>query len=96
MPNEWPIIFMSNFICFYRQKELLILGERAKWIPMSAQRFTQIRDTGEDIRVDLSGKPSETVEFHFILDKQPIKVVCKFPQSGLAFISIDQRQCFNR
>ncbi len=74
-------------------KELLLLGEREKWIPMSYKRFRSITFPGDDCVITLTGAPGETVQFHYIYDMLYVKLTCKLSQAGLGTISVVNQSC---
>ena len=43
------------------KQEIVILGERSKWVPVSSQRIQQIEDKNGDILLDIIGKPDEVI-----------------------------------
>ena len=39
--------------------EIVILGERSKWVPISSRRIQRIEEKNGNILVDIMGKPDE-------------------------------------
>jgi len=41
------------------KNEIVILGERSKWVPISSQRIQQVEEKNGNLLVDIMGRPGE-------------------------------------
>ena len=46
-------------LCFSMKNEIVILGERSKWVPVSSQRIQQVEEKNGNLLIDIMGKPGE-------------------------------------
>lgn len=66
-----------------------LLGETAKWMPVSAARVVQIASVGADAEVVVRGTPEEEVTMQFLADGVLLTQRCTVPESGrVAFVAI--------
>lgn len=69
----------SNF----RSKDVCILGEVDKWVPLSPQRIRAI-STGSDIIMSLAGSPGENLRIAFTENGKLQFVQCTLDSAGTA------------
>ena len=55
-----------------------ILGEQAKWVPISPQRVKNIQQDTTSMRIQLSGALNESVTFGFSVNYKYMSVDCDF------------------
>ena len=83
----------ATFVC--RGQELLLLGERSKWIPMSKQRVVSIQSDAEELTVKLKGESGEKVVFSYVLNQQARDVTCRMSLAGTAVINFSKEKCIS-
>lgn len=88
-----------NFCLFYTSpaisaggKDLFILGERGKWVPVSPQRISGVEATSTGVSVSVSGVEGERVVLSFS-DGEVFDVACDFQASGTMTIDVASRAC---
>eukprot|EP01064_Diplonema_japonicum_P033984 TRINITY_DN6871_c0_g1_i1.p1 TRINITY_DN6871_c0_g1~~TRINITY_DN6871_c0_g1_i1.p1 ORF type:complete len:747 (+),score=140.47 TRINITY_DN6871_c0_g1_i1:43-2283(+) len=63
-----------------------LLGELAKWVPVSAQRIASVAANGDSLSATVKGAPREEVVLTFY-KTHPIEVHCTLPSTGHTVIS---------
>ncbi|XP_042870833.1 uncharacterized protein LOC122252411 [Penaeus japonicus] len=88
-----------NFCLFYTSpaiaaegRDLFILGEKSKWVPISPQRISGIEATPTGVSVSVSGVVGERVVLSFS-DGEVFDVTCDFQASGVMTIDVASRAC---
>ncbi|ESO98846.1 hypothetical protein LOTGIDRAFT_231210 [Lottia gigantea] len=64
-----PVLTIGNH-------KIVILGEISKWVPVSPQRVTQINQDSNELTIDITGQPGESVPFYFNIDGQTNTINC--------------------
>ncbi|CAD5111385.1 unnamed protein product [Dimorphilus gyrociliatus] len=88
-------LYHTSPIFKFNGDELILIGETAKFVPMSAKRFSNIRISSEDFRLDIRGSPNEKVivSIYSKLQKN-IDITCILPASGQSTLSFILRNCY--
>jgi len=93
---------LGNFCLYYttpsltlRNQELLLLGERTKWIPMSPHRITRMQYDDHYFFIFLKGAPGEAVQFDYVWGSESHSLTCEMSEAGTARINITDRRCFH-
>ncbi|CAF0793390.1 unnamed protein product [Brachionus calyciflorus] len=73
-----------------KRNEIVLFGEKAKWIPISPQRVSNIRLEIDSLQVDLSGVPDEKVIFYFAINLALQKVECNFKDTKMTLKITDK------
>ncbi|ELT88611.1 hypothetical protein CAPTEDRAFT_195295 [Capitella teleta] len=92
--NENFCLFYSSPKLSYGNTSIFVLGETAKWVPVSPQRVTSIEADLHDLRVHLTGSPGEEVNF-FYFDTSIKSHKCVLSPSGTALISYAKSKCIS-
>ena len=53
---------------YFREHQIIVLGELNKWVPMSPQRVQGLRFSASTVSLTLGGRPGEVVTFYYHLD----------------------------
>lgn len=69
--------------------EVAILGETAKWVPISPQRVQTISVGTNSINIDLVGVANEKVAFSFTVDSNLQTASCTIPTSKSARVTLN-------
>ena len=64
------------FVCFFRNNNVLILGEVSKWVTVSPSRIQRIEPTAQNITLTLGMGLSETVDIDLMLNMKHMKASC--------------------
>jgi hypothetical protein len=75
----------------FKQSGLAFLGEVGKWVPVSAARVHELRDTASSLVVGIVGEASELVGLAFAKkgSLKPVEVLCTIGRYGTATASYD-------
>ena len=84
-----PYIFVT-----FSKNSILLLGELAKWVPISPKRVTGLKVNDHDLEVTLKGAPGEVVDFHYYTDSLQV-IPCIISPAGTAVISFARQKCFS-
>lgn len=76
--------------------ELVLIGEKEKFVPMSAKRFSNIRFHDNDFLINVRGVPEEIINFYIFSKQQQsvIKITCTLPGSGFGTLSWTLKKCY--
>lgn len=93
--KKYFCLYHTSPIFQFNGDELITIGEIAKFVPMSAKRFSNIRFNDNDFLIDVRGAPNERISF-YIFSKllNMVKISCVLPQSGSGTISWILKKCY--
>ena len=78
-----------------QDKELVLLGELDKWVPMSSKRISDIAIGTSNVEITINGGVWEKVMFTYIYDGQSFSVSCVMSSAGSAVLSIIGNKCIS-
>ena len=94
-PYIYCLLFVSLGVILFvdRQRQLIILGEMDKLVPVSPRRVSSLTISEADIQLTLKGSPGETLSFLMKLDDALLDFTCVISGEGGATISVADGSC---
>lgn len=80
---------MSLKVSFKRNNIVGILGEQAKWVPISPQRITSVKIDQSSLILNLNGSFDELVTMAFFINNVYTTVECNFSSKNRMIILLD-------
>ena len=78
--------------CFPHFRNVTLLGEVAKFVPVSPQRIVRIL-VGHDIELLVHGTETEQVDITFLDNNKLRTISCTIPLTGYAVLSYNNHKC---
>ncbi|CAK8679724.1 unnamed protein product [Clavelina lepadiformis] len=91
--KDFQLWYASPLIKISENTTIAILGERSKWVPVSSRRIRSIEVKGDNLLVDIVGKPGEMVAMDFMFNSKYSTVSCAIPSDGVVRVSANSGHC---
>ncbi|XP_025112844.1 uncharacterized protein LOC112575303 [Pomacea canaliculata] len=77
-------------VIIFRGKEVVIMGDMSKWVPMSPERIVRVDATDTAILVSVQGEPYEEVYLSFMVDGRIEGIAEQIKDDGKAVVKYEE------